>query len=76
MVVGGPCVQMVASYDGGWALCVQMVAPYGGGWALRAETGMTINLPGHPTSVTQHCLAINDTYFMPVVNSFTSFPSD
>jgi len=25
----------------------------GGGWALRAGIGMTINLPGHPMSVTQ-----------------------
>jgi len=38
------------------------VAPCGGGWALRTEIGMTINLPGHPMSVTQNYLAMNDTY--------------
>jgi len=37
-----------------------MVAPSGGRWALRRSAlhsgiGMTINLPGHPMSATQHC---------------------
>jgi len=34
-----------------------MVAPCGGGWAcdtMRSGIEMTINLPGHPISVTQH----------------------
>jgi len=43
---------------------------------LRAGIGMTINLPGHPMSVTQRYLAMNDTSVIPVVNSFASFPSD
>jgi len=29
-----------------------LVAPCVGGWALLAGIGMTINLPGHPKSVT------------------------
>jgi len=36
-----------------------MVAPCGGGWALRAGIGMTINLPGHPVSVTKCYLVMN-----------------
>jgi len=35
----------------------------GGGWTLRVWIGLIINLSGHLMSVTQHCLAINDTYF-------------
>jgi len=33
-------------------------------------------LPGHLISVTQCYLAMNDTYFIRVVYSFASFPSD
>jgi len=53
-----------------------VVAPCGGGWALRAEIGMTINLPSYPMSVTQCYLVMNDTHFIRVVYSFASFPSD
>jgi len=31
-----------------------LVAPYDGGWALRAGIGITINLLGHPMSVTHN----------------------
>jgi len=31
-----------------------VIASYDGGWALRAGIAITINLPGNPTSVTQH----------------------
>jgi len=53
-----------------------VVAPCGGGWALRAGTEMTFNLPGHPMSVTQHYLAINNSHFIRVVYTFASFPND
>jgi len=53
-----------------------VVASCGSRWALRAGIGMTIILPGHPMSVTQCHLAMNDTYFIRVVYSFASFPSD
>jgi len=42
---------------------------------LVSGIGMTINLPGHPMSVTQCYLAMNDTHIW-VVYSFASFPSD
>jgi len=48
----------------------------GGGWALRVGIEMTINLPGHPMSVTQRYLAMNDTHAIRVVYSFASFLSD
>jgi len=47
-----------------------------GGWVLDTRVGMTINLMGHPMSVTHHCLAMNDAHFIRVVYSFASFPSD
>jgi len=50
-------------------------APCGGGWALRAGIGMTINLPGHPMSVTQCYLTMNGTLIR-VAYSYASFPSD
>jgi len=53
-----------------------IVAPCGGGWAQRAEIGMSINLPGHPISVTQWYLSKNDTHVIRVVYSFSSFRSD
>jgi len=53
-----------------------VVAPCGSGWALRAGIGMTINFPGHPMSVTQYYLAMNDMHVMRIVCSFASFSSD
>jgi len=53
-----------------------VVAACGSGWALRAGIGMTINLAGHPMSVTQCYLAMNDAHVIRIVYSFTSFPSD
>jgi len=53
-----------------------VVAPCSGGWALRAGIGMTINLPGHPMSVTQCYLDVNNTHVIRVVYSFASFPSN
>jgi len=37
--------------------------------ALRAGIGMTINLPGHPMSGTQHYLAVNDIHVIRFVYS-------
>jgi len=45
----------------------------GGEWALHARIGMTINLSGHPMSVTQHYLAIDDAHFIRVVYSLHHF---
>jgi len=44
--------------------------PVGGGLVLRAGIEITVNLPGHPMSVTQCYLAINDTRVIRVVYSF------
>jgi len=38
--------------------------PCGGGWTLHSEIEMTINLPGHPMSVTQCYLAMNDAHLL------------
>jgi len=53
-----------------------VVVPCGGGWALHAGFGITINFPGHPMSVTQCYLAMNNPHVIRVVYSFASFPSD
>jgi len=45
------------------------------GGPCGAGIRMTINLPGHPMSVTQCYLAMNDTHVIWVVYSFASFPS-
>jgi len=48
-----------------------MVVPCGGGWALCARIGMTINLQGYPTLMTQCYLAMNNTHAIQVVYSCT-----